>query len=57
MKEISNLTFPQLKNAEHVAFFNNVAIELEKKTAESLGLTFVDERSLDNWACIKFKKS
>jgi len=24
--------------------------------AESLGLTFVDERSLDNWACIKMHK-
>ena len=39
MKKIPTLTFAQLKNAEHVAFFNNVAIELEKKTAESLGLT------------------
>ena len=39
MQSISTLPFAQLKNAEHVAFFNNVAIELEKKTAESLGLT------------------
>ena len=39
MQSISTLPFAQLKNAEHVAFFNNVPIELEKKTAESLGLT------------------
>ena len=39
MQSISTLPFAQLKNAEHVAFFNNVAIEIEKKTAESLGLT------------------
>ena len=39
MFNIITLSFAQLKNAEHVAFFNNVAIELEKKTAEALGLT------------------
>ena len=38
MFTINTLSFAQLKNAEHVAFFNNVALELEKKTAEVLGM-------------------
>ena len=51
MKKIPILTFAQLKNAEHVAFFNNVAIELEKKTSESLEIpvqNFVNFRAAVN---------
>ena len=41
MQSISTIPFAQLNNAEHVAFFSNVAVELDKKTAEALGLTTV----------------
>ena len=34
MFTISTLSFAQLKNAEYVAFFNNVVLKLKKKTAE-----------------------
>lgn len=36
MKEISNLTFPQLKNAEHVSFHSNVRIAIDKIGVSSL---------------------
>ena len=32
-------------------------VERLRTHAESLGLTFVDERSMDNWACIKLLKA
>lgn len=36
---INSLPFAQLKNAEHVAFFNNVVLELSKFDVTDLGLT------------------
>ena len=39
MLTINSLPFTQLRNAEHVAFFNNVVLALGKIGAEDLGLT------------------
>ncbi len=39
MHYITTLSFPQLRNAEHVAFFNNVVLELDNHGATDLGLT------------------
>ena len=39
MLTINFLPFAQLRNAEHVAFFNNVVVELTKFDATDLGLT------------------
>ncbi len=39
MFSINSLPFGQLKNAEHVAFFNNVVIAIDKIGAEEIGLT------------------
>ncbi len=39
MQSINILPFGQLKNAEHVAFFNNVVIAIDKIGAEEIGLT------------------
>ena len=39
MQTINNLPFAQLRNAEHVAFFNNVLREFDKYGAEDLGIT------------------
>ena len=36
---VTSLPFAQLRNAEHVAFFNNVVVELSKFDATDLGLT------------------
>ena len=38
MHSINTLPFAQLRNAEHVAFFNNVLRELDKYGAEDLGI-------------------
>ncbi len=39
MHYIETLPFLQLRNAEHVAFFNNVVLELDNHGATDLGLT------------------
>ena len=39
MQKVNILSFAQLRNAEHVAFFNNVSVALTKTGAEALGLT------------------
>lgn len=40
----------------YMSGFYTEDVPMLRAHAESLGLTFVDERSLDNWACIKLKK-
>lgn len=40
----------------YMSGFYTEDVAILRAHAESLGLTFVDERSLDNWACIKLKK-
>ena len=39
MQTINTLPFGQLKNAEHVAFFNNIVIAIDKTGGEKIGLT------------------
>jgi len=39
MEKISSLSFSQLKNAEHVSFFSNVAVAIEKVGVAAVGLT------------------
>ena len=39
MQKVNILSFAQLRNAEHVAFFNNVSVALTKTGAEALGMT------------------
>lgn len=41
----------------YMSGFYTEDVPMLRAHAESLGLTFVDERSLDNWACIKLKKA
>lgn len=41
----------------YMSGFYTEDVPMLRAHAESLGLTFVDERSLDNWACIKLVKS
>lgn len=48
MQSINNLPFGQLKNAEHVAFFNNVVIAIDKIGAEEIGLTAAKFTELKN---------
>ena len=38
-KKINSLSFQQLKNAEHVSFFTNVGVAINKLTATAVGLT------------------
>ncbi len=39
MQKINSLSFQQLKNAEHVSFFTNVGVAINKLTATAVGLT------------------
>lgn len=39
MQKISTLSFAQLKNAEHVSFFTNVQVAIEKVGADKAGIT------------------
>ena len=39
MQKINSLPFAQLKNAEHVSFFTNVQVAIEKVGATKAGLT------------------
>ena len=41
----------------YMSGFYTEDVPMLRAHAESLGLTFVDERSLDNWACIKLVKN
>ena len=41
----------------YMSGFYTEDVAILRAHAESLGLVFVDERSLDNWACIKLKKN